>query len=287
MRTSSSFDTGPAGNNRQGNRFALLASFVIPAVLVVAFLFLLITIRNGAEAGMASVARILPVGYAFAAGMVASVNPCGFFLLPSYVSYHLGTQETGFYDSPVASRVLRALLLGGVATLGFVLLFATVGTVVASGGMWLASGFPYFGVAIGIGMVALGGWLLLTNKSMGITAASRAMVTPKRNLWNVFLFGLGYAVGSLSCTLPVFLVVVGSALVTRGFVASVGQFVGYALGMGAVLMAVTVGVALFQGAVARWLRGAAPYIHRASAMFLLGAGTYILYYWVIYADFFF
>jgi cytochrome c biogenesis protein CcdA len=33
---------------------------------------------------MANLTELLPVGYAFAAGMVASVNPCGFFMLPSY-----------------------------------------------------------------------------------------------------------------------------------------------------------------------------------------------------------
>ena len=104
---------------------------------------------------------------------------------------------------------------------------------------------------------------------------------------NVFLFGIGYAACSLSCTLPIFLVVVGSALATRGLFASFGQFVGYALGMGAILVGVTVGSALFRGSVARWLRGAIPYVHRMSAFFLLGAGAYLLYYWLFYADFFF
>jgi cytochrome c biogenesis protein CcdA len=103
----------------------------------------------------------------------------------------------------------------------------------------------------------------------------------------VFLFGIAYAVGSLSCTLPVFLVVVGSALATQGFIASLGQFLAYALGMGLVLIAVTVGAAMFRGTVARWLRSAIPYVHRMSALFLLGAGAYLIYYWVFYADFLF
>ena len=56
---------------------------------------------------------------------------------------------------------------------------------------------------------------------------------------------------------------------------------GYALGMGSVLIAVTVGAALFRGAVARWLRGSMLAISRASAMFLVGAGGYLIYYWVV------
>lgn len=270
-----------------GGKLGLAATLLIPVAIVVVILFLLIALRDGAAAAVASFTELLPVGYAFAAGMVASVNPCGFFMLPSYMSYHLGTEEAGFYQSPAVPRLLKALLLGGVATLGFVVLFAAIGAAVASGGQWLVTVFPYAGVVIGVAMVGLGLWLLVTHRTLGIMAASRVVVSPQRNLRNVFLFGIGYAVCSLSCTLPVFLVVVGSALASQGLLTSFQQFIGYALGMGTILVAVTVGAALFRGTVARWLRNAIPYIHRMSALFLLGAGAYLVYYWVFYADFFF
>ncbi|MBI2165115.1 MAG: cytochrome c biogenesis protein CcdA, partial [Chloroflexi bacterium] len=145
---------------------------------------------------------------------------------------------------------------------------------------------PYAGVAIGVFLASLGLWLLVTHRSLGIAVAGRVMVTPGRNLRNVLLFGIGYAVCSLSCTLPIFLVVVGSALASRGFLSSFTQFIGYSLGMGTILIAVTMGAALFRGAVARWLRVALPYVHRVSALFLLGAGAYLIYYWVFYAGLF-
>jgi cytochrome c biogenesis DsbD-like protein len=156
---------------------ALLMSFVIPILVVVGFLFLLISLRHGAEAAMASFATLLPVGYAFAAGMVASVNPCGFFILPSYLSYHLGTEEAGFYEAHVVKRLGKALLLGSMATIGFVVVFALVGAIIATGGYWLVSGFPYAGVAIGVAMMGLGMWLLVTRRSIGIMAASRLSIT--------------------------------------------------------------------------------------------------------------
>ena len=62
---------------------ALGATFLIPAVLVMALLFLLVSFRGGIEAGVANLANLLPVSYAFAAGMAASVNPCGILMLPS------------------------------------------------------------------------------------------------------------------------------------------------------------------------------------------------------------
>jgi cytochrome c-type biogenesis protein len=267
----------------EGGRLAMFASFVIPAALVVGLLFLLISLRDGAEAAMANVAGLLPVGFAFAAGMVASVNPCGFFMLPAYISYHLGAEETGFYEQPAVRRVLKGLLLGGVATAGFLVVFAVAGSIVSVGGHWLVTVFPYAGVAIGAVMIILGLWLLASHQTLGIMAASRVTVSPQRNLRNVFLYGIAYALGSLSCTLPIFLVVVGSSLASQGLLTSFGQFIGYALGMGTILVAVTIGTALFRETVARWLRGAIPYVHRASALFMVGAGAYLIYYWLFFA----
>lgn len=264
------------------NRWRLLASFAIPAVIVGAVLVILLSVQNSAETSVSNLAALLPVGYAFGAGMVASVNPCGFFLLPSYISYHLGTENPEFYDASVAARVWKSLVLGGMATLGFVVVFAIAGSLIAAGGQWLIRAFPYAGVAIGVGMVGLGLWLLVTHRTLGIAAASRVTLDRKRNLRNVFFFGIAYAIGSLSCTLPIFLVVVGGSLASQGLAASFGQFISYALGMGVILVAVTIGSALFQGSVARWLRQAIPYVHRASALFLVAAGAYLVYYWVFF-----
>lgn len=270
------------GSDRRTDRgwLATLASFGIPVGIVAGMLLVLISIQNSAETALADVAGWLPVGYAFAAGMVASVNPCGFLLLPSYISYHLGTEESGFYEQGAISRVWKALLLGGTATAGFVVILALFGSIIAAGGRWLITVFPYAGVAIGGAMVLLGLWLLVTHRNLGILAASRVTVSPQRNLRNVFMFGIAYAVGSLSCTLPIFLVVVGSSLASGGLVNSFVQFIGYALGMGTILVAVTISAALFRGTVAKMLRRVIPYIHRMSALFLVGAGAYLVYYWV-------
>ena len=258
-----------------------LASNVIPVGFVAGVLFLLVRIQFGAETAVAGIAGWLPVGWAFAAGMVASVNPCGFMLLPSYLSYHLGAEETGFYQQTILTRLGKALLLGGVATAGFVAILAIFGGVIAAGGRWLITVFPFAGVAIGAVMALVGLYLLVTHRTIGIMAASRVTVTPQRNLRNVFSFGIAYAIGSLSCTLPIFLVVVGSSLASQGLAKSFVQFVGYAVGMGSVLIAVTIGTALFRGAVAKLLRRVVPYVHRTSAFFLIGAGVYLVYYWIV------
>jgi cytochrome c-type biogenesis protein len=266
-----------------GDRLAAIASFLIPVALVAGLFILLLSVRDSTEAAVANVAGLLPIGFAFAAGMVASVNPCGFFMLPAYISYHLGTEEEGFYKQSTSRRLSKGLLLGGVTTLGFLVVFAAVGGVISAGGQWLVRVFPYAGVAIGVVMIFVGLYLVITHRTLGIMAASRVTVSPQRNLRNVFMYGIVYAIGSLSCTLPIFLVVVGSSLTSQGLLGSLSQFVGYALGMGTILVAVTLGAALFQGTVARALRKALPYVHRTSALFMVGAGAYLIYYWVFFA----
>lgn len=260
---------------------ALAASVAVITVLFV----LLITIRDRAETTVAGLAGWLPFGWAFAAGMVASVNPCGFFMLPAYLSYQLGARDEGAHAASTLARTARVFLLGITATAGFLSIMASVGLAIAAGGQGLLRAFPYAGVAIGVLLAGLGVWLLLTGRSIRVLNASRVAIRPQRNLRNVFLFGIAYATGSLSCTLPIFLLVVGSSLATTGLAASFGQFISFGLGMGTILVAVTIGAAFFQDRVARSLRVIVPHVHRVSALFLIGAGLYLVYYWVWFSGF--
>lgn len=232
------------------------------------------------QGSVASVAAVLPLGYAFGAGMVAAVNPCGVLLLPSLVAYYLTRGEGAEPTGP--ARAGRALLLGLMATLGFVVLFTVVGLAVGAGGGALAAAFPLGGLLVGLLLVGLGTWLALSGRGFGVLAAGRAMgqVELGADLRSLFLFGVAYAVTSLSCTLPIFLVVAGTALAAGGLLAGTGQLVSYALGMGTMLTTVVLAAAFFQGAVARSLRALVPYVHRLSAAFLIGAGIFIVNYWL-------
>ncbi len=235
---------------------------------------------SAVQGGVSTLARLLPLGYAFGAGMVATANPCGVLLLPSLVAYYLGRGEAA-RTSPWR-RAGKALLLGLMATLGFVALFGAVGLAFGAGGRALGAAFPIGGLLVGATLVVLGAWLALSGQGFGILAASGAMghVELRDDLRSLFLFGVAYGVTSLACTLPIFLVVAGSALTADGPLAATGQFVSYALGMGSVLTAVILGAAFFQGMVQRSVRRVVPYVHRLSASFLLGAGIFLVDYWL-------
>lgn len=230
---------------------------------------------------------LLPFGYAFSAGVVASVNPCGFLMLPAFAGYYMGEGEDPAGE--VTPRALaRGAMLGVMATLGFVVLFTVIGSIVSAGGGAVVEAFPWAGLAVGIGMALLGVWLLVTGRSIGIAWAARLNVPGvrpgSRGPASAFAYGVAYGAASLSCTLPIFLVVVATSLNRDGFLASAGQFVSFALGMGLVVVAVALGAATLKGAVTRALRGLVPYVHRLSAVFLAGSGVYLIVYWIVLGD---
>ncbi len=221
----------------------------------------------------------LPVAYAFGAGMLASFNPCGFLMLPAYATYYVSTGEREPERSVPAARLVRAVQLGLLATLGFLAVFAPLGAVLSLGGRWLVRLFPYSSLVVGLVLVVLGLGLLLSRRRLALAAGERVRLRRTKSPLGVFLFGVGYAVASLGCTLPVFLVVVGSALGTAGVLSGLVQLLNYALGMGVVLTAVSVSAALAQTAITARLQRLAPVIERAGGLFLVAAGAYLVYYW--------
>jgi cytochrome c-type biogenesis protein len=232
------------------------------------------------QGSVSSLASVLPLGYAFGAGMVATVNPCGILLLPSLVAYYLSGGGAATLSG--WKRTEKALVLSLMATLGFVALFAIVGLIIGAGGRALAAVFPLGGLVMGIALAIGGGWLALSDRGFGVLAFGRAMgaVQLTQDPRSQFVFGVSYAVCSLSCTLPIFLVVAGSALIAGGPIAAVAQFTSYALGMGSILNVVILGATFFQGVMTHWVRVIVPYVHRLAASFLVGAGLFIVHYWL-------
>jgi len=219
----------------------------------------------------------LSLAFAFSAGLLATVNPCGFIMLPAFVSYQLGARDEAFATRPLPARLVRAGLVAAVVTAGFLGVFAAVGLVFALGGRAVAQFVPWAALGIGLALVAVGLAGLLDH-GLRLPLPSLAPTKAGAGVGAMFLFGIGYAVASLSCTLPVFLVVVGSALAAGGVAGAFALFVAYALGMGAVLGAVALATALAKEIIVRWLLAVTPHVERLGALLLIAAGAYLIYY---------
>ncbi len=109
---------------------------------------------------LTELAAVLPFGFAFGVGMVAAVNPCGFAMLPAYLSLYLGAHEEDFGKRSSMARLLRALLVGAVVSSGFVVLFGLAGLVISAGGTLLLDVMPALGIVLGGILILVGLWML-------------------------------------------------------------------------------------------------------------------------------
>jgi cytochrome c-type biogenesis protein len=233
---------------------------------------------------LGQVAGFLPVGYAFGAGMVSAVNPCGFAMLPVYLSLYLGAKESDFQNRSLFYRMAKASYITAVVTAGFALLFLLVGVAVSAGGSYLMGITPWLAVVVGIVLMLLGGWMFMghTLSFHFILKWAEKIGDPRDiSITGFFLFGVAFGATSLSCTLPIFLLVVGSSITAGDFATGIYQFVSYILGMGSVLLVLTLGIAVVkEGVVIGALRSFLPYVQKISALLLLFAGGYVVYYWL-------
>ena len=225
---------------------------------------------------------IAALTFAFVVGVISSVNPCGFALLPAYFARRLGI---GTEDAPdTADAVARALAAGAATTLGVVLVFGVIGAVIVLGAAWLASYLPWAGFVIGLGLVVIG-IIVLSGRHVGLRLAKPGPGAETGGVRGDFYFGLGYGTASLTCTLPIFLSVTSVALTGSLFLGGLG-FIAFGLGMGTILTAIAVAAALSRDGLARNFKRFVPYANRAGGAVLVLAGAYVITYWgtILFSD---
>ena len=244
--------------------------------------FFVESLSGGAARQLGGLSVIAPLGFAFGAGLAAAFNPCGFAMLPAYMGLYLGV---GDEDNPsFIAHIGKALLIGGSVTVGFILLFAAAGAVIGLGARSVVgSVLPWIGLGVGILLTIAGAWLLGGGKLY--TALAQQMAEKfgnpgQANIRGYFIFGLAYGLASLSCTLPIFLAVVGSSFAAASIWTAFAQFILYAVGMGTVIITLTLGMALFKGAMVGGMRKVMPYMQSVGTWLMLIAGTYIVFYWL-------
>jgi cytochrome c biogenesis protein CcdA len=215
-----------------------------------------------------------PIALAFAAGLVSTVNPCGFAMLPAYLAYFMGMED----DPDGRGSVRNALTVGAVVSSGFLVVFGLAGILITLGLRFVIDVIPWLAIVVGFGVIGLGVAMLFGYQlTVGLPKAKRA--STDKGYRSVFAFGVSYAVASLSCTLPVFLTVVATQVTRGSFVGGIVTFLAYGAGMSLVLVGVTVALAFGkQGLISR-LKSSMRYIGKVSGALLVLAGGYIVWFW--------
>jgi len=226
---------------------------------------------------------IAQVSLSFAAGMAALANPCGAMLLPAYVAQYLSDVE--LRDRPIQLKLLRGLSLGSAISAGFLIVFGAIL------GLYMLvepgiSGYSiWIGSAFGVLLILLGVISLLRKEMITFhfmqRLAGKVQATnvdnPTSGLKFYFIYGISYALASLACTLPIFLIVIGGAFTQGAFNGAI-QFGAFAMGMTLLMMALSLAVVFARS----WLQRTFPKFIKEmqwfGAIILIFAGGYLIWY---------
>lgn len=215
---------------------------------------------------------------AFSAGMIAAVNPCGFALLPAYLSYYLGLESAATTDgSPPVAPLRRAAIVSAATTAGFVLVFVIIGAAWSAVSGVVAEQLPWAIVVLGGALVVLG-IAMIFGYVPTIRLPKVATSSGSQSGWSAFVFGISYGVASLSCTIAPFIGAVSSTFGRHNWLTGVATLAAYAVGMGAIVTLLTVSVSLARQGVAARLRRMLPYMGRISGVLVVLSGLLAMYY---------
>ncbi|MGB5757036.1 MAG: cytochrome c biogenesis protein CcdA [Acidimicrobiales bacterium] len=216
---------------------------------------------------------------AFALGMVALVNPCGFALLPAYLGFFLGLDDGEDAEKSSIIALNRAQVVGLSMSAGFLAVFGVLGLFLAGTitGLQESGWLPRITVVVGVGLVALGIAMLAGFQPM-VKIPKMNKGGGSRSVGSMFVFGVSYAVASLSCTIGIFLGAIGNSASGTSFGERLGSFVSYAIGMGLLATVLTLAVGFGKKGIVSRFRSLLPKINLISAVVLIVVGIYVALY---------
>lgn len=217
------------------------------------------------------------MGLAFGAGLVAVLNPCGFAMLPVYMTLVVRGDAAG-----ELSALRRALVATLEMVLGFMAVFGAFGLLTVSAAAAVQQYLPYVTVAIGVALVGLGIWSLAGRHLPGlnpvVTRSSRWAPTVRGG--SMFGYGIGYAIASLSCTVGPFLAVTAASFRSGLIIDGLVTYLIYAAGMSLIVGVLAIAAAFANPIGMYRMRRILPYTNRIGGALVLFVGLYVAYYGV-------
>ncbi len=212
------------------------------------------------------------LAFAYSAGLAASLNPCGFVILPALLSKYFTSKEK---NKSRMAGVLSGMFAGTKVTLGFMTIFIVIGVVISFFSTKFASYVPWLNLVLAAALIAFGS-LSFFNKMppINIPVSIHKRLGGTNSLYN---YGMLYGFTSFGCTLPIFLAVVVGSIVSSSFLEGVLVFLFYTLGMGTVIIGLTTSIASSRRLFERYLKKILPHSKKINAVIFLIIGIYLIY----------
>lgn len=214
-------------------------------------------------------------------GVAAVFNPCGVALLPASLAWVAGTVTPSAATRGGISQTLQAAGAGVAMATGFMTVvallavgFHAVGSVIHSAlrplmlGLGAALSLAGASVAVGRWHLPLERWTAVPARRGGLPGSWLGWVGA----------GCVYAVGSLSCTLPLFVAAV-APLLAGSWQTVVTALATMGAGTAAVLVALSLGAVWARGGLDRLLSRLQARLSVGLGAIVSAAGLYLIYYW--------
>lgn len=217
------------------------------------------------------------LAFPLAAGLIAAFNPCGFAMLPAYLSYFLGIETKSGTDKSLS--IMNGLKVSLALSMGFVFVFASLGiltnTLISEASIESRAGYITLGIGI---LLILLGLSMIRGFHPVLNIPRLKMSGINRQLFSMFMFGVSYAFVSVGCSAPIFFITVGGSFSRDGIIDGIAVFIAYALGMSIVITVLTISLAIARSAIAEHLRSLLKYLNVFSGFFLAISGFFLAAY---------
>ena len=179
-------------------------------------------------------------------------------------------------------NIIRGFVFGLIASIGFFTVFGFAGFGVIAIGQFIKQFIPWIAVTTGIILIIVG-ILMFFGKEFLFFQAPKIRYIQKNEKAGIYLFGIVYAIGSLGCVFPIFLSIVIQGIAYKSILDGVYTIFAYVLGMSLVMIAITTLTFATKYLILKKLEKILPYVKKVSALILIFAGAYMIYYqyWVV------
>ncbi len=210
------------------------------------------------------------LAFIFTAGALALFSPCGFPMLPGYISYYMGAKVS----------MEKALAGAAACTLGLLTVFSAIGVVVSTLGGFISQYIPLLELAAGLIVVFLGISMIFEIRFPTFFTISTAPT--QKGLIGVFLYGVAYGLATLGCSAPIFFSILFYAVAAGGSLYGIITFVVYAIGMGLPITITTILIARAKKFLLKKMMKMLPWIQKIGGLVLITIGAYLIYYYITF-----
>jgi cytochrome c biogenesis protein CcdA len=210
---------------------------------------------------------------AFVAGVFATFNPCGFAMLPAYLSLAiLDAQKL----TSRRTQIFKALKFSSLMGVGIVGVFAIFSLVIFPISTSIQKYLPYVTSLLGL-LILLFGAALIFKGPVLLKKIWSPNVPPTGSWVTYILYGVTFALGSISCTIGPFLAVTSTAL-GASLVESLLTYIFYGLGFVATISILAIFTALSKDLLIKKIRGAGGALEKFMGGLMALIGLYLIYF---------